>query len=771
MPEITGPQQHVLKDKLKQAKALHQQRKLAAAERICREVLQQQPNHSDALHLLGVIAIQTGYSERAVALLTRALELNPNLSDAHKVLAFALIALNRREQALTSLDKAIAVNPADAEAYTTRGNVLNHMKRHDEALKSYTKAIAVNQNYASAYYNCGIALYDLKRHDEALVNFDKAIALAPDFADAHCNRGNTLYAIKRPEEALSSYENAIALKPDHVDAYYNRGAALNDLQRYDESLVSFDKVIALKPDFAEAHYGRGTVLTRMKCFDEALASYDTAISFKLENVDLHNNRGETLSHLKRFQEALANYNTALALDPGHEFLYGKRLHTKMMLCDWRNLCSETAHIVEKIERSERVSPPFPILSVSNSTKLQWQAAEIWTHAKNPTDNSLRIIQKQPLNDKIHVGYFSADFREHPLAILAAELFECHDRTKFDTTAFSFGTNKGGWITQRLERAFDRFIDVSNQCDRNVALLARSLGIDIAVDLMGHTRDSRTRIFSMRAAPVQVNYLGYPGTMGAEYMDYLIADRTLITSADQTHYTEKIAYLPNTYMPHDSTLSISEKRFNRADFGLPQSAFVFCCFNNAYKLNPDIFDRWMRIIQKVDGSVLWLSENNPAATANLRKEAENKHINPERLVFAKRMVSLADHLARHRLADLFLDTLPFNAHTTASDALWAGLPVLTQVGQTFAGRVAASLLTAIGLPELIVSTPQSYEDLAIELATNPTKLAAINTRLANNRLTTPLFDTKLFAKHIETAYTAMHERYRAGLPPDHIFVPH
>ena len=413
--------------------------------------------------------------------------------------------------------------------------------------------------------------------------------------------------------------------------------------------------------------------------------------------------------------------------------------------------------------------PFSVFALPSSLDLQRKASEIWVNAKCPPSGALEKISKLSPHQRIRIGYFSADFHNHPVAFLMAELFERHDRSKFELIAFSFGPDTDDDIRRRLKVAFDKFIDVRNMSDRDVALLARSLEIDIGVDLKGFTEDARTNIFAMRAAPIQVNYLGYPGTMGADYIDYLIADPMLIPASHQSHYTEKIVYLPNSYQPNDRKRQISDKAFTRSELGLPQQGFVFCCFNNNYKITPDVFDSWMRILAHVEGSVLWLLEDNEIAARNLKKEASVRGIDPDRLVFAPRM-ALADHLARHRMADLFLDTLPYNAHTTASDALWAGLPVLTQIGETFAGRVAASLLNAVHLPELVTTTRDDYEALAIELATNPAKLASIKQKLADNRLTTPLFDTELFTKHIEAAYTTMYERYQADLPPDHIHVP-
>jgi predicted O-linked N-acetylglucosamine transferase (SPINDLY family) len=372
------------------------------------------------------------------------------------------------------------------------------------------------------------------------------------------------------------------------------------------------------------------------------------------------------------------------------------------------------------------------------------------------------------HDKIRVGYVSADFRHHAVSYLAAGLFESHDKTKFETTAISIGPNETSEIRQRLERAFDQFVDANAWVDDEIAALVRKEEIDILVDLGGFTRDARTRIFAQRPAPIQVNYLGYPSTMGADYIDYLMADHTLIPSKQLRYYAEKIVYLPNCYQVNDAKRHISGTRFTRGECGLPENGFIFCCFNNTYKIIPSVFDCWSRILSQIDGSVLWLLEDNISATYNLKREAAARGVNPSRLVFAPRTAP-PEHLARCQLADLFLDTSPYNGHTTASDALWAGVPVLTQIGETFAGRVAASLLTAVGLPELITNTPRGYEDLAIQLATNPAKLAAIKSKLAGNRLTTPLFNTQLSTRHIEAAYTAMYERYQSKLPPDHIYV--
>jgi predicted O-linked N-acetylglucosamine transferase (SPINDLY family) len=429
-----------------------------------------------------------------------------------------------------------------------------------------------------------------------------------------------------------------------------------------------------------------------------------------------------------------------------------------------------AELAARIEGDAAAALPYHMLSASGSALLQRKAAEIWVRERCPTDSSLPQPPRWAPHERIRVGYFSPDFWQHPVSILAVELFELHDRSRFEITAFGFGPPGEGAMRSRLARAFDRFLEVQGRSDREIALLARELEIDIAVDLCGFTQHCRPGIFAQRAAPLQVNFLGYSGTMGAAYMDYLVADPTLIPEPSRPHYREQILYLPHSVLPHDSQQPIAEAGLTRRQAGLPESGFVFCCFNTVAKITPHTFAGWMRILAQVPGSVLWLSAANPAAQRNLRREAAALSIPAERLIFAARLNSLPAHLARYRLADLFLDTLPYNAHATASDALWAGLPVLTQVGEAYAGRVAASLLTAIDLTDLITSTQALYESLAIELASDPARLTDLRERLARNRLSTPLFDTRRYARYLEAGYTKIHGRQLAHLPAADVYVP-
>jgi len=646
-------------------------------------------------------------------------------------------ALGFHEQGL--LDEAEALyqeilrsQPVHFDALQLLATIAAQKKNSLESIKLFERALNIHPDCPGVLNNYGNALSELKRYEEALASYDRAIAEKPDYADAYNNRGVTLKKLKRYDEALLSYEKLIDLQPGYADVYYNYGNTLFALKRYEDAISNYSKVLALKPDYAKAFY----------------------------------NRGVALQILARYEDAALSYEEALAIKPDYDFLFGLILYVRMKICDWSCFDHQIKQLAEKIEHSEKVTPPFSVLAIADSLSLQKGASRIYVLEKYPRNQAVPTISNSLRHYKIRIGYYSADFHDHATAYLMAGLFEKHDRSRFELIAFSFGSTHHGEMRKRVVAAFDRFFDVQDKSDQEVVQLSRELEIDIAVDLKGFTTDCRTGIFALRAAPIQVNYLGYPGTMGADYMDYLLADRTLIPEQSREYYTEKIVYLPNCYQVNDIQRVISEKVFTREELGLPKTGFIFCCFNNNYKITPSTFGCWMRILKQVEGSVIWLFEDNPKAAENLRQEAVLRGVQGDRLVFAK-LMPLSEHLARHRLADLFLDTFPCNAYTTASDALWAGLPLVTLVGESFASRVAASLLNAILMPELITSTQEEYETLAIELALNPEKLTAIRQKLEKNQLTTPLFDTERFTRNIEEAYMAMYERYQEGLPPEHI----
>ena len=440
---------------------------------------------------------------------------------------------------------------------------------------------------------------------------------------------------------------------------------------------------------------------------------------------------------------------------------------KCIFCIWDDLPNQLNELSNKINNGEKVISPFALLALIDDPEIHRKTAEIYVNEKHPQSHVLSEIEHYPKRKKIRIGYFSADFRNHPVSRLTAELYETHDRDQFEIYAFSFGSDTKDEMNLRIKAGVDHFHDVRTMSHKDVAMLARSVELDIAVDLGGFTQNSRTGIFAMSAAPIQISYIGYLGTMGVNYYDYLVADQTIIPEKNQKYYSEKIVYLPN-FQVNDSKQSLPTTIFTRQDFGLPETDFVFCCFNNNFKITPTTFDSWGRILEHVDGSVLLIYIKNESTKINLTKEIVLRGIDPSRLIFGERLPK-PEYLARYRVTDLFLDTLPYNAGTTASDALRMELPVLTCTGNSFASRMAASLLNAVNLPELITTNQEQYESLAIELATNPEKLKVIKDKLVDNLPTAPLYDTPLFTRHLESAYLAMYDRYQHGLDPDHIYV--
>jgi predicted O-linked N-acetylglucosamine transferase (SPINDLY family) len=669
--------------------------------------------------------------------------------------------------ALQSYDRAVSLDPSHANAFCNRGVILQRLNRPAEALASYEKAVLLNPQDALAHYNTGVLLQAMNRPDEALARFSAAIAISPGYVAALCNRGILLQELGEFDAALNDFNRAIECDRRFAHAFFCRGTLHHHRKHLDAALADYDEAIMLDPACADAYCNRGGLLAETRKFDAALASLDSAVAISPAFAQAHSNRADTLVQIRQYVAAIASYDQAIALDPDIKFAPGMRRYARMYVCDWRNLNADVKAFSAAVEADVPVAPPLTMLALVDSPHVQFKAARSWVREKVVTHDLLPALPRREHSGKIRLGYFSGDFCNHPVAILAAGFLELHDRSRFEVTAFSYGPDTQDAMRIRLETTVDRFLDVKDKSDKDVALLSRSLGIDIAIDLGGHTGTSRTGIFALRAAPIQINYLGYPGTMAAEFIDYLIADRTVIPEDQQRHYSEKIVHLRDQFLPHDSRREIAEREFRREEFGLPATGCIFCCFNSSHKIMPDIFDIWMRILARTGDSVLWLSQNNATAGQNLMREAENRGIDARRLIFASRMPSAAEHLARHRIADLFLDTLPYNAHATALDALWSGLPVLTRIGQGFAARVGASVLKTIGLPELITSTAAQYEELAVELAANPQRLAEIRQKLERHRLTTPLFDTARFTGNLEHAYVRVFERYRAGLAPEHL----
>jgi predicted O-linked N-acetylglucosamine transferase (SPINDLY family) len=704
------------------------------AERLCRTILDSDRSNVQALRLLSAIAARRGQLLEAVALLDRVAAVDESVAEVHAARASMLNALARFDEAITACDCALALGSNAPELFVIRGVALHSLGRPSDALDDYDRALALRPRFAGVLANRGAALSDLSRYEESLAAYDAALAIEPTLPEAVTNRAAVLAKLSRFDEALATAEHAIALMPGFHEAWHNRGVAFAGLKRYDEAIASYTQALALKPDFA---------------------------------VSLQD-RASALAFLKNFEAAERDYTQAAAIQPGLPFVQGNVLHARLHCAVWRGYAEAAARVRADVREGRQACEPLSLLAISESAEELRIAARTWMRRYYPPGPTPVWRGERYRHDRIRVAYLSADFHEHATAYLMAGLFERHDRERFEVTAVSWGPDVASPMRARLMAAFEYFVDVRHLRDDEVARMLREREIDIAVDLKGYTYDGRLGILARRPAPVQVSYLGYPGTLGAPYVDYLVADAMLVPPTDRVHYDEKVVYLPDSYQPNDRQRPIASIP-TRSEAGLPEEGFIFCSFNNTYKITPQVFDIWMRLLRTVDGSVLWLLECNAVAPNNLRAEAHARGVAPERLIFAP-SAPLAEHLARHRLADLFLDTLPCNAHTTASDALWASLPVLTCLGQTFAGRVAGSLLRAAGLPELATESLDAYEALAVRLATQPEELQSLRTRLAWNRSEKALFDADRTRKHLETAFATMRDRQQAGLLPDHFAVP-
>ena len=592
---------------------------------------------------------------------------------------------------------------------------------------------------AVSLYNKALVLKAAGQIDAAIEKYEEAILIKPDFFEAYYNKGNAHRDNKQFKEAIACYDVAIVLKPDFAMAYLTQGNACKDIEKFDLALECYEKAIQLNPEYSEAYSNRGVVLKNLTQFAEAVASFDTAISLKPELSEAHYNRGACLEKLIQLEAALESYEKAFELNPEIDYLLGIKLQLKLSLCDWSNLEETLDLCAIGINAQKPIADSFTALVLFDNPQLHLLSAKSYVANQFPSDPSLGAIPKRELRARVRIGFYSADLYYHPVSIWLAEQLENHDKTKVELYAFCLKSVQDP-MRDRLEAAFDHWIDVQSTSDLEIAKLSRELEIDIAIDLNGHTADGRTGVFAARAAPIQVSHLGFPGSMGAEYIDYMFwqdpsPDEDLQElERNRKFITEKIAYVPSGFT-YDRQRQISEEPLTRAQYGLPEVAFVFTCQNGLKKLMPEVFDIWMRILKAVPGSVLWLQKPSDTAVKNLIKEANARGVEGERLIFTAREVVPKDqekarigrYLASYRLADLFLDTWPYNAGTTAIDALWAGLPVLTKMGKTYVARMAAEALRAIEVPELITRTPQAYQGLATELAQNPEKLMQLKTR--------------------------------------------
>lgn len=749
--------------KLQQAFAFLEAGDSNRAAQLYRELIDSNPDNFLALHYLGIIEAEQGRLDLARLLMARSLGMRPADIQFFVNYATLLLRLGDHASVLQVCEQGLKLEQGNARLLHARAVALYRLNRFEDALATFDRIVARQPRDAGSHYLRGCALAQLARHEDALAAFDRSLRIEANSADAWCGRGNVLQELRRFGEAAAAYQRAIALQPNHVNAWLGRGNLLLLMNSHGEACAAYERVLASNPNQVAAWNGLAVSLGVLERNEEAFAALDKVVALRPADAAAWLQRGLLLDKLRRHEEAHAAWRQAGEIDPTMPGLEGLCLRANLSVCRWPDFAAEVARLTASVRGGTGFSP-WSFMVVSRSMEDQLTCARQWASQQCPPSGEPLWRGERYAHDRIRLAYVSSDFRDHPVAYLTAGLFARHDRSRFETTAISLGPEEASPMRARLRSSFDRFLDLDKANDREIAETMRRLEIDIAVDLNGFTEGSRPNVFAQRPAPVQVSYLGYAGTLGHASWDYIIADRFVIPDDARSHYAERVVHLPDSFMVNDSSRPIAARTPSRAEAGLPEHGFVFCAFNKTVKISPDVFDVWMRLLGAIEGSVLWLSPAHPRAGENLRREAAARGISPERIIFAARVPSNEDHLARHRLAELFLDTLNYNAHSTAADALWAGLPVLTCAGETFASRVAGSLNHAIGLPELTTTSVADYEALALALARDPARLKAVREKLARNRDITPLFDTGRFTRHIEQAFATMWERSQRGEAP-------
>jgi len=717
---------------LEQATAAFQQGNYPAAEAMLKSVIRVDKNNFPALCILGLIkALKAEYQE-AVELLQKAEKINPKDLGVQVNLAKIFMDKGDPDQALKHYLNVSRTNPNDLQILIQIAICNGLMDQNEHALRALEKVLKIDPNIPDAWYYSAIGLGKLNRDTEALLAYEKTLALDPNHISAWIGMGVTLIKKEKLENAINCFDRALKINPQDILSYYNKGIIYGKLNRPKSALSCYEKCLELNPQFLNALFNKGAILAGLKDYSSA--------SLCFENL--------------------------LEMNPDHEYLLGNLIHSRMQLASWDGMDILLERLIKSVREDKKVTSPFFALSAFDDPDLHKKVAVSWIENWFPEAPYTKSAHTQK-KEKIKIGYFSPDFRAHPVSYLTAELFELHDRNEFEILAFSLmPTDEEDNLNKRLLEGFDRFINVDTSSGYEIAAMAREIGIDIAIDLGGHTENSKTTIFANRAAPIQVAYLGYPGTIGANYIDYVISDGVVTPQDAIDSFTEKIIFMPNCFQVSDRKRKMSEKIISKKDFGLPDIGFIYCCFNNIYKITPEVFDSWMRILNNVDGSVLWLYAPNLTAAENFKAYAIRRSIDPARLIFGG-MLPHPDYLARYKLADIFLDTFPYNAGTTANDALWTGLPLITRIGSSMASRMAASMLTTLEMPELIAESLEAYEAIAIEFGKNPESLRQIKEKLHEKVLSSPLFDTPLFTSNLERAFKQIHARHHLGLPPDHI----
>ena len=622
----------------------------------------------------------------------------------------------------------------------------------------------VNPNY-DLHNIYAVILFQLKRYDDAISQWQKAIKLKPDYHFGYNNLGNAFLLKNDLNQALLNYEEAIKINPNYFEAIYNKANIFLKLKDFSNALRYYDKVLSLKNDYISAHQGKAIVYKKIEKFDEAINQWEKVISLNPDNENAYVQKGDILFDKNMLRDALNDYEKAYSINPNKPFLLGSIIHTKTRMCEWEGLDKIITEFKSKIEKNTKVSPPYTALTIFDDPSIHLKISKIWSDEHKKTDeNKIKKIEKK--NKKIKVGYFSADFRTHAMGHLMVKMLELHNREDFEIYGFYFGPKikESDFLAKRIKNSFDKFFDITLKDDLEVANLSKELDLDIAIDFMCFTgNQNRFGIFTQRCAPIQINFLGYPGTSGSKFLDYIVLDDKLICEENKKFFSESLIVLPDTYQPNEDKKEIDNKVLTKDELGLPKSNFVFSCFNSHQKIMPNIFEVWMNILKKKNDSVLWLLKDNDISEKNLKMQAENNNVNPERLIFADHL-PLDQHLSRLKLADLVLDTFPYNAHTTCSDSLRMGVPVLTLKGKSFASRVATSLLTSMSLSELVTEKLNDYEEKALKISNNPEMLDQLKDKILRNKENSNVFKPQIFTNNIEKSYKKVYQNFIDGFSP-------
>jgi predicted O-linked N-acetylglucosamine transferase (SPINDLY family) len=775
--------------------------KLEEASKIIIDAIKIFPNEASLYLNEGIIAQKKKEWNAAIKSFNKSIEINSKLEVAHYKVGIILEEIGEIQKALESYENCIHINSNFYEAFFRQGLIQTYLKMHQEALSSFTHVIQLEPLHLGAQINLGIVLSKLKQYEKAIDKFDEIIRNNLEIEEAYLNKANVLFEMKMYDDAIKAYGLAISINPNYPDAYFNRGNTLSVLGKYEDAINDYLLAIKYEPQNAESYNNIGKLQIELRDYEQALKNINHALSINEYLFEAYNNRGNLYQELNLTNLAIEDYNQAINLNSNYieaiynlgvayeqlgvwdkallnyqkvfdidkefEYLLGAIVNVKLNICEWSVYEDSINTLINKINTHVKASTCLPVLAFTDDPKIQQTVSKIWLDDKFPNKNLGSPRESKKYDKKIKVGYYSADFGEHPVSYLTVELFELHDKNKFEIYAFYNGPTDSSPMHKRITKSFDQFLNINCISDIDVAKLSREIGIDIAVDLTGLTQNSRIGIFSHRAAPIQISYLGYLGTIACDYYDYIIADQVIIPNSFQEYYSEKIIYLPS-YQVNDRKKLISDKEYKRSDFNIPDESFVYCCFNNSFKITPNIFEIWIRILKSVPNSIILLFAQNDCAKTNLLNEANKRGLKNEQIIFLER-INRTEYLARFKLADLFLDTFPYNAGTTASDALWADLPLLTCQGRSFSSRIASSILQAIGLPELITSSLVEYEKKAIELGNNPSIVKEIKNKINYSKNKSLLFDTVKFTLSIEKAYIKLKNHFHEGKKPENIYL--